>query len=79
MFCNFLVIILGSISSTFSQDQSPFHEKKYTNPNAVPLMNNHLHQIDASNQPPRSSGPPRTNAKGIYENSQSSIPVSKII
>lgn len=29
-----------------------------------------------SNQPPRSSGPPRTNVKGIYENSQSSIPVS---
>jgi len=42
-------------------------------------MNSHLHQIDSSNQPPRSSGPPRTNAKGIYENIQSSIPVSKII
>lgn len=64
----------GSISSTSSQNQSPFHDRKYTNPNAVPLMNSHLHQIDSSNQPPRSSGPPRTNAKGIYENIQSSIP-----
>lgn len=39
-------------------------------------MNNHLYQMDSANQAPRSSGPPRTNAKGIYENSQSSIPVS---
>lgn len=30
--------------------------------------------MDSANQPPRSSGPPRTNAKGIYENVQSSIP-----
>jgi len=55
----------------------------HSNPNTVPLMNNHpnnhLYQMDSSNQPPRSSGPPRTNAKGIYENSQSSIPVSKFI
>lgn len=41
-------------------------------------MNNHLYQINSSIEPPRSSGPPRTNAKGIYENSNSSIPVSKI-
>ncbi|KAF0721679.1 protein transport protein Sec24B, partial [Aphis craccivora] len=68
----------GSIPSTSSSDQSTFHEKMHSNPNTVPLMNNHpnnhLYQMDSSNQPPRSSGPPRTNAKGIYENSQSSIP-----
>lgn len=46
----------------------------HSNPNAVPLMNKHLYHIDSTNQPPRSSGPPRTNAKGIFENSQSSIP-----
>lgn len=68
-------IILGSISSTSSQDQSPFHERMHTNSNAVPLMNNHLYQMDSSNQPPLSSGPPRTNAKGIYENPLPSIPV----
>lgn len=38
-------------------------------------MNNHLYQMDSSNQTPLSSGPPRTNAKGIYENSLPSIPV----
>ncbi|XP_050058560.1 mucin-12 isoform X1 [Aphis gossypii] len=64
----------GSIPSTSSSDQSTFHEKMHSNPNTVPLMNNHLYQMDSGNQPPRSSGPPRTNAKGIYENSQSSIP-----
>jgi len=71
-----IVIVLGSIPSTSPSDQSPFHEKIHSNPNAVPLMNNHLYQMDSANQAPRSSGPPRTNAKGIYENSQSSIPVS---
>jgi len=59
-------------------DQSLFHENIHTNPNAVPLMNNQLYQMDSANQPPRSSGPPRTNAKGIYDNSQSSIPVSSL-
>lgn len=46
----------------------------HSNPNAVPLMNNHSYPMESANLPPRSSGPPRTNAKGIYENSQSSIP-----
>lgn len=73
------VIIPGSISSTSVQDQSQFQDRKHINPNAVPLMNSHLHQMNSSNQPPRSSGPPRTNAKGIYENPQSSIPVSNLI
>uniref|UniRef100_A0A2H8TWN2 Protein transport protein Sec24B n=2 Tax=Melanaphis sacchari TaxID=742174 RepID=A0A2H8TWN2_9HEMI len=63
----------GSIPSTSPSNQSPFHEKMHSNPNKVPLMNNHLYQMDSANQPPRSSGPPRTNAKGIYENTQSSI------
>uniref|UniRef100_A0A2S2PJE3 Protein transport protein Sec24A n=1 Tax=Schizaphis graminum TaxID=13262 RepID=A0A2S2PJE3_SCHGA len=64
----------GSIPSTPPSDQSSFHEKMHSNPNTVPLMNNHSYQMDSANQPPRSSGPPRTNAKGIYENVQSSIP-----
>lgn len=59
-----------------SQEKSPFHETKHTIPNAVPLMNN-FYQMDPTNQLPRSSGPPRTNAKGVYENPQSSIPVSR--
>lgn len=71
-YVNTIVIILGSISS---HDQSPFHERK--NSNSVPLMNNHLYQM-SSNEPPRSSGPPRTNSKGIYEDPNSSIPVSKV-
>lgn len=41
-------------------------------------MNNHLYQMSSPNEPVRSSGPPRTNAKGIYENSNSSTPVSKM-
>jgi hypothetical protein len=64
----------GSMPSMSPSDQSLFHEKIHSNPNAVPLMNNHLYQMDSANQLPRSSGPPRTNAKGIYEHSQSSIP-----
>lgn len=59
-----------------SQDPSLFHERKHTTPNAVPLMNPQLYHMGSTDQPPLSSGPPRTNAKGIYENSQSSIPVS---
>ncbi|XP_050423088.1 protein transport protein Sec24B [Adelges cooleyi] len=47
-------------------------DRKYNNPNAVPMVNHNFYQMD--NNQPRSSGPPRTNAKGIYENSQSSIP-----
>lgn len=74
-----IFIIPGSIPSTSPSEQSQFHEKIHSNPNAVPLINNHLYQMDSANQPPRSSGPPRTNAKGIYENSQSSIPVSRLI
>lgn len=36
--------------------------------------------MDPPNHPPHSSGPPRTNAKGIYENPiQSSNPVSTIL
>lgn len=66
-----------NVSATSTQSQ--FHERKYSNPNAVPLMNHNLYQIDSSQQLPRSSGPPRTNAKGIYENSQSSIPVSTFL
>lgn len=38
---------------------------------------NNFYQMDTTNQLPRSSGPPRTNAKGMYENPQSSIPVSQ--
>lgn len=68
------------MSSTSSQDQSPFHERKLTNPFAAPPPSNYpLYQMDSTNQPPRSSGPPRTNVKGIYENSQSSIPVSTYV
>lgn len=65
------------MSSMSSQDQSQFHERKHTNPNAAPPTSSYpLYQTDSTNQPPRSSGPPRTNVKGIYENPQSSIPVS---
>jgi hypothetical protein len=79
MFCklfyiNTIVIILGSISS---HDQSPFNERRNSNSNTVPSMNYHLYQMN-SNEPPHLSGPPRTVSKEIYENSNSSIPVSKI-
>lgn len=73
------LIVLENLSSTSSQDQSPFLETQNTSPVAGPLTNNHSYQMDPSNNPPHSSGPPRTNAKGVYDNTlQSSNPVSKI-